>query len=221
LHTDLTTTPRAVPSRVDLLSPTTPERPEVEAFIRGRFARAWGAEVRHFLPTLMSLRDEGGRLLGALGLRPAADRSLFLEHYLDRPVEQALAAAVGEPIDRAGVVEVGNLAVSAPGGGRWLIAALTAYLHAARADWVVFTCGPALRNAFLRLGVELLDLCAAEPARLPVGEAAHWGRYYGQRPRVTAARVSQSHGALRALDEAEDELGRLWRGAGVAGRLAA
>jgi hypothetical protein len=196
-------------------------REEVEQFIRARFSEAWGARVHHFLPRLMSLRDDDGRLLGALGLRPAPGSRLFLEHYLDRPVEQALAAAAGQPVARTGLVEVGNLAVAAPGGGRWLITALTAYLHAAGASWAVFTCGPALRNAFLRLGVVLVDLGGADPASLPPGEADRWGRYYEQGPRVMAARVSQAHAALNALGETRRRLGPLWRRAGQAGRLAA
>jgi hypothetical protein len=211
----------AVPTRVHLSGPGEAGREEVETFIRARFAEAWGADVRHFLPALMSLRDEAGGLLGALGLRPAAQGPLFLEQYLDRPVEQALARATGEPVARTRLVEVGNLAVAAPGGGRWLITALTAYLHGAGAGCAVFTCGPALRNAFLRLGVELIDVGPADPGHLPAGEASRWGRYYEQAPRVTAARVAQSHRALSARSDTRSRLGALWQRAGQAGRIAA
>ena len=102
-----------------------------------------------------------------------------------------------------------------------LITALTAYLHAAGAHWVVFTCGPALRNAFGRLGIDLLDLGPAEVESLPAGEAAAWGRYYEQRPRVMAGRVTEGHAVLASLARNEGTLGALFRSAVQAGSLAA
>jgi len=109
----------------------------------------------------MVLRNDSGRLLAVLGLRETGSEPLFLEQYLDRPVEQALSAAAAYPIYRDSLVEVGNFAAGATGGGRWLITALTAYLYAAGHSWTVFTCGPELQNAFRRPGVDLLDLGAA------------------------------------------------------------
>lgn len=61
-----------VPTRVEIAGPAGPGRDNAEAFIRERFAEAWGADVQHFLPLLMSLRESRGRLLGALALRFAA-----------------------------------------------------------------------------------------------------------------------------------------------------
>lgn len=210
-----------VPTLVQLEGPLAAERADAEGFVRAAFAAAYDAQVKHFLPTLMALRNDSGRLLAVLGLRETGAESLFLEQYLDRPVEQALSAAVACPVDRASLVEVGNFAVGAAGGGRWLITALTAYLYAAGRSWTVFTCGPELQNAFRRLGVELVDLGAADPGRLPADERARWGSYYAQRPRVMAANVAQSHGVLSALFERECALNALWLGALQAGRLAA
>lgn len=202
-----------VPTLVGLNGHGDHRRAEAERFIHACFERAYGADVRHYLPVLMGLREPGGRLLGALGIREAASGPLFLEHYLDHPVEQVLAVTVDRPVDRAGVTEVGNLAVTVPGGGRWLITALTAYLHAVGQEWVVFTCGASLRNAFHRLGLDLLDLGEADPACLPTGEAEHWGRYYDQRPRVMAGPVVRGYGVLSRLLEVERDLRDLWQGA--------
>jgi hypothetical protein len=173
------------------------------------------------MPVLMRLHDGSGNLLGALGLRSARDEALFLERYLDRPVEQALAAGFNTPVDRSAVTEVGNLAVAAPGGGRWLITALTAYLFAARGTWVVFTIGPVLYNAFRRMGLELVDLGPAEPDELSASEQACWGRYYEQKPRVMAGRVEHGYRVLQQICDAENNLSRLWRQAGLAGGRAA
>lgn len=220
MHEQALNTRRVVPTLVAMNVDGDAARREVEAFIHDHFAMVHGADIRSYLPGLMSLRSDDGRLLGALGLRPATGNRLFLENYLDQPIDQALAGALRAPVDRDGLVEVGNLAVGAPGGGRWLITALTAFLHAAHKDWAVFTCGPRLRNAFTRLGIELVDLGPAAIERLPDGEAAHWGDYYEQGPHVMAARVEQSYEALSRLFQQECALTALWRHADEAGRHA-
>lgn len=206
-----------LPTNVRLKAVGAQGRAEAEGFVRRVFAAAHGAEVTHFLPVLMDLRDDEGRLLGVLGLREAAAGGLFLERYLDRPVEARLASATGEPVARNGIVEVGNLAVGSAGGGRWLITALTAFLHAMGKDWVVFTCGPQLRNAFSRMGMDLLDLGEASPACLSEDELARWGSYYDQKPHVMAGRVAHGYQVLSALFEQECALNALWRCAAKAG----
>jgi len=85
----------------------------------------------------------------------------------------------------------------------------------------VFTCGPMLKNAFDRLGIELIDLAVADPGSLTPEETLRWGSYYDTKPRVMAANVSQSHQVLAALFETECALSLLWLGALQAGRLAA
>lgn len=210
-----------IPTLVHLKGPAAEDRVEAESFVRHGFQRAYHAEISQFMPTLMGLRSDSGVLLAVLGLRDAQADTLFLEHYLDMPAEQALSAAVGGPIDRAGMVEVGNFAVGAAGGGRWLITALTAYLHTAGRNWAIFTCGPELRNAFGRLGIELIDIATAKPTRLPGDQARHWGTYYDQQPRVMAANVAHSHQVLAALFDHECTLRALWQGALQAGGRAA
>ena len=210
---------RATPTRVSLCMQASPARQELEALIHGCFTTAYGAEMQEFLPVLLGLREDSGRLLGALGLREGALRGpMYLEHYLDRPVEQALAAAAGGPVARTDVVELGNLAVAAPGGARCLIMVLTAFLHSVGRRWTVFTIGPALRNAFGRLGIELLDLGLADPQLLPPGHQQRWGSYYDQQPRVMASRVSQGHEVLSRLPEAEFAYRALWQNAALVAR---
>ena len=205
----------ATPTLVGIKRRQDQRREEAEAFVRWSFARAYGAEVQRFLPLLLGLRNADDQLLAVLGMRHA-DSALFLEQYLRSPVERALAAASAGPVMRAQITEVGNLAVAGPGGGRWLIAALTAYLYGIGQQWVVFTCGVVLRNTFERMGVELLDLGVADPARLSADEAARWGRYYEQRPRVMAGNVGKGHRAILQSLDATPELRHLWHGAALA-----
>lgn len=176
---------------------TAQSRPEAERLIRAAFARAYRARIRRFLPLLMGLRDREGGLLAACGLRHAALAPLFLEAYLDRPAEAAVAAAAGEPVPRSDLVEVGNLAVTRAGCAPLLIAALTRHLHQGGHRWAVFTAVPALANAFRRLGIPLAPLAPARLAALPAPERSGWGTYYDHGPRVMACRVAD---ALQALE---------------------
>jgi hypothetical protein len=208
---------RGAPTRVGLKDRTDSGRAEAEAFVRRAFAEVHGAKVTQFMPLLMDLRNDQGDLLGVLGLRPAQGGDLFLERYLQQPVEQVLRERVGEVVERSGIMEVGNLAVCEAGGGRWLIVALTAFLHAMHKEWVVFTCGPQLGKAFSRLGLAPLDLGQARADQLSPEEAARWGRYYEQGPRVMAGRVEQGYQVLARLFEQECALHALWRCASLAG----
>jgi len=112
-----------VPTLVQLEGPLAAERAGAEVFVREAFLAAYDARIEHFLPNLMVLRNDRGRLLAVLGMRESGPEPLFLEQYLDRPAEQALSAAAARPVDRDSLVEVGNFAVGAAGGGRWLITA--------------------------------------------------------------------------------------------------
>ena len=65
------------------------QRPALERFIAERFRQAYGAQVSHFCAHLLGLRDAAGKWQAAAGYTPAASGALYLEHYLDRPVEDA------------------------------------------------------------------------------------------------------------------------------------
>lgn len=171
------------------------ERAELEAFVRDVFQRHHGAEVRHFLPQLLGLRNEH-QLRAVLGFSPGGPVPMFLEQYFDQPIEQVVEARIGQPVQRVRIMEVGNLAVASAGGARSLITALTAYLRGAGYDWVGFTAGRGLQNSFARMGIELHVLGPALPERLQEG-AAHWGRYYEQKPQVFLGSVAQGYAALQ------------------------
>jgi hypothetical protein len=171
------------------------ERPRVEGFIRHGFERAYGARLTRLMPTLMALHRDA-EIVAACGLRAAAVEPLFLETYLDQPVEVALSRETATPLVRADIVEVGNLVIARAGYARRLIFHLTTHLHATGPAWVVFTAVPALRNNFRRLGIPLVTLGAADGNRLPATARAEWGDYYEQAPMVTAVCVEAAYSAV-------------------------
>ncbi|HXH64038.1 MAG TPA: thermostable hemolysin [Mariprofundaceae bacterium] len=204
--------------RLDIIESDHADRAEVEAFIRATFFDVYRARVNLFMPHLVRLRTLHDHLVAVVGYRDAANHSLFLEKYLDRPVEDVLSAAVGQPVRREDVVEVGNLADAAPGGARAAIIILTAFLHSAGYRWVVFTGVPKLRNAFGRLGLDPIELTPADPMRLTAQERETWGSYYAGQPLVMAGDIR--HG-FESLDMLRRLLLDTWQDAMSQGRTLA
>ncbi|MCI3944451.1 thermostable hemolysin [Pseudomonas syringae] len=158
-------------------------RESLERFVQDRFRKAHDADVRQFMPELFGLNDASGALCAVAGIRRASVGALFLESYLDRPIEQQVHAAAGRLIERHGIVEVGNLAANSFGSARLSIITVTWLLAMGGLEWVAFTGNASLVNSFNRLGLQPVTLCAADPARL--GEARHtWGTYYDSHPSV-------------------------------------
>jgi len=185
------------PFNVYFSQPDAADRAELEQFISDAFHRAYGAEIRRFKPCLMSLRDRDNKLIAACGFRSAALEPLFLEVYLDKPVEAAISERTGLPVRRSDVVEVGNLSVTEPGTARYLITAIVDQLHATSKQWAVFTAIPVVRNAFIKMGLNPVMLGDADKSRLSPEEQAEWGSYYAQRPQIMAVRRSERHSRPR------------------------
>jgi len=175
------------------------DRGLVEAYIKEGFRTAYGADLQSLMPRLFTLSSDKAGLLCAFGLRAAADSRLYMEQYLDWPVEEAISRHANRPVARSQVIEVGNL-VSSPGGARAAIVSLTRYLHRAGYRWVVFTGVASLRAAFIQLGLCPLVLSAADPARLDPSDLAAWGRYFAAHPQVMAGDIAAGFRALAAAD---------------------
>lgn len=164
------------------------DRAETEQFIRDIFYQVCGAKVRFFLPVLMSLRDPDGKLIAACGIRNAGTERLFLENYMDKPVEELLSERVGSRIQRSDIVEIGNYSVAEMGMSRLLISAIFDQLHATSKQWAVFTAVQIVRNALIKSDIIPIPLCDADINKLPPAEQSEWGSYYEQNPQVMAVR---------------------------------
>lgn len=186
----------ASPRRLATHGRQDPGRSAVESFIRRVFEERYGASLTSFAPVLVSLSDDTG-IVAAAGYRRADGGALFLERYLDAPVDALLAQQSAVAPARADIVEVGHLAATKAGEGRRLIAQLGPHLAAQGFQWVVSTLTEELRQLFLRIGVAPLALGQADPRALG-NDAAAWGRYYAHRPVVLAGHLPQ---ALRRLQQ--------------------
>lgn len=179
--------PRPGPSRFVVVGPGHPQRAEVEAFIAGIFGRHYGARITHWSPWLVALfrRD---RPIAAAGYRRAGE-PLYLERYLDAPIEDTISAAHrGRAIVRPSIVEVGHFASTYPGDGRRLLRPLARHLATLDCHWVTFTATRELRTLFKHFGLVAPSLGRADPARLGPSASA-WGRYFEHKPFVLAGEL--------------------------------
>ncbi len=162
-------------------------------FIADIFARHYGARLPGFMPELITLARDG-YIQAAVGTRSARD-PLFLERYLDEPIETAIERIAGRFVPRSAIAEVGQLAADRPGAGTALMLHLARHLSSVGYEWMALTATEELRGIFVRLGLPLFTIARAAPSRLGE-EAEAWGRYYDHHPLVVCASVSD---AMRRL----------------------
>lgn len=170
--------------------PDTPGREAAQAFIRKVYARRYRAVPHAFAPVLVTLQ-EGDEVVAAAGYCVAGASKLFLEQYLDAPIEQVVAARVGEGIARSTIVEVGHLSAARAGAGWRLIRWLGPHLAAHGLQWVACTMTHETRRMFLRAGIAPIALGPADPRALGQ-EARQWGTYYQHEPVVVAGHLQQA-----------------------------
>lgn len=176
--------------KFELLLQNNPARAQAETFIADKYRRVYNAELNEFLPIIVSISQAGTRA-AAFGLRPGHYRPMFLEQYLDSPVEHQVAALSRQPVDRSSLIEVGNLVISRNGYGPLLLATLAMSLAAAGYEWMVFTVTEQVERLMKRLGFNPHCLVLADPDRLTADKAS-WGTYYANKPRVMIGSLAQA-----------------------------
>lgn len=175
--------------RLSVSTAGSPDRAEHEAFVREAFRRAHGASVRSFMPTLLGLRDPAGRLACVSGYRAATDGALYLEQYLQAPVEVVLGRRVGQAVGREAIVEVGNLASGGCRAAIRMVTVLPRHLLGLGHQWIVFTATSTVHRLLDSVGAPLVELATADAASVAAA-ADDWGSYYRHDPRVFAGRLS-------------------------------
>jgi len=138
----------------------------------------------------------GGRepdSLAALGYRRASDGALFLESYLDGPIEVELGMALGRRVARSEVVEIGNFAADNAFVMLDLWGAAANDL-AGSSEIAVATLTAPLRRMFQRIGLPFISICRALPERLD--GAGEWGSYFHQDPQVCAGPIASGQAAI-------------------------
>lgn len=161
-----------------------------------KYLAAFGASARPDYPAWIEA-GPGRTTAAALGYRRAGDAPLFLEWYLDRPVEALVSQAFGREIARQGIVEIGNFASDNA------LAMVELWGSAANdlsgsSEVAVATLTAPLRRMFARIGLPVIVLAPACPERLGEG-APEWGNYYAQDPQVCAGVIAEGQSAIASF----------------------
>jgi len=168
-------------------------RPDDVSLIRNCYRNVYGANPDPSFGEYAAVASPLGT--GAvLGYRRASEGRLFLETYLDRPIEDHLAVLLDAPVDRARVVEIGNLASINPMAMITLWGAVANDLGA-RDEIAVATLTSTLRRMFTRIGVAIRPIAPARPEGR-VADAAQWGSYYDSDPVVCFGAIAQGQQAI-------------------------
>ncbi len=203
----------AVPVCTDTQTPSLPllsvhetgsgQRDLVETFIHDRYAEAFQANIQNFLPFLMTTHSQQ-QLQGVLGMRSGDSGPLFLEHYLDSPLDVVLAKQLNSNVDRSKILEIGNLAGSR-GSSQRLFIALSEVMVLAGFRWVAFTATTQVSALLSRLGFAPHFVSDADPSRLG-DQRSDWGNYYQHSPCVIVGDVEQAQKTLESNQLAQKML---------------
>jgi hypothetical protein len=170
----------------------------VRQLIADRYHFVHGAWPPADYPAYHVVRGSAGPR-AVLGYRRAAEGPLFLEVYLDQPIEEVLAQGLGRRPDRALIVELGAHA-SDQSNATVRLWAEAARVLAPEAEFAVAVLTARMRSMFRRIGLAFVELAPARPERLGAGVEA-WGRYYEADPVVCAGEIAVGGACLAAWCE--------------------
>lgn len=179
------------PTVIDISGHQAPERARVEAFIADIYRRSYGAQIKVTYPTLMSVRNEDGHILAAVGYRSAGEEPLFLEQYTKRPVEEIVSGLYSRSVGRGQIGEIGNLASEGRGASVFLFAAIASYLLRQGINFATVTGTKQLHDRFSTMGLNPHVVCGASREAL-AQQQGDWGSYYDTEPRVLAGSLEES-----------------------------
>lgn len=163
-----------------------------------QYQRHFGCALRDHYPAYFCLENQG-QLLGVCGFR-AATGQLFLEQYLEAPVETLLPTENGHAPSRSEIVELGAFAVRHRGLALLLMNCLAPALQDMGFVHAVCTATLPVRRCLRTLGISAANLGRAEASCLSNSES-DWGSYYSMRPAVIHGAIALTADSLRGVFE--------------------
>lgn len=168
-------------------------RTELESRIRAGFGQHFQACIEGFMSDLAIYQHACGAE-GVIGIRDAAAEMLFLESYLDRPIEVVVRQCAGLSVRREQIAEVGQFVVSDRDIVSDFFRDLVLFLQSQGFDWVCFTGTNRIRALLSRMGFEGRPVATATRDRI-VYSADDWGTYYEHEPVVVIGKLSDPQGS--------------------------
>lgn len=171
------------------------ERARVENYIANVFSESFNADLKEFMPLLVTFENQNGEIFAALGIRFADQQILFAEQYSHKEIDTVVLEKFNILDKREHIVEIGSLASTKSGYAHHLFLAMTKILTSWRYQWLTFTGIPAVINVFRKLKLNPIELCNATIKDL-VHSDTNWGSYYDKNPKVMIGDVFNANNYL-------------------------
>ena len=165
------------------------------SMIASAYREGFGAQLQPSFAHYLQVGDDP-RSGAALGYSKAGDGALFLERYLDRPIEQLAATVLARTVSRAQIVEIGNFAASDAAAVPKLWCKAAAILGP-ECEFAVATLTRPLRWKLSRAGVIFHVLAPANSACMGKQQPL-WGSYYQHDPQVCIGEIAAGGHAISA-----------------------
>ncbi|RQW64880.1 thermostable hemolysin [Vibrio viridaestus] len=172
-----------------------PQKSEIENYIYQRYSRAFQATLNEFMPQYLVLYQHE-KLISACGFQHAQYRPLFLEQYLDEPIELLIKRHFGVAT-RSSIIEFGQLASFSNRFSLIHFSLMTSYLIEQGFEWCVCTVTAPLFALMERMGLKPLSIGSADPLR--VDGYSNWGQYYSHQPQLVLGNLKVAQSQLTSL----------------------
>lgn len=163
---------------------------KTQFYIEQQYARCYNAKITCDYDDLIVVRDRNKQPLAAAGFRAAGmaekQQSLYLESYLDQPLECLLSEQYQTEIKREELVEIGNFVATNNRAAFILMQHLWSWLQSHGYIYALLTCTELLERRLRGLPVTVLSTAQASRVSNP----QQWGSYYQQNPKVMVGKLS-------------------------------
>ena len=166
-------------------------RPKLEAFISSSYKQVFNAKLKNYLPNLVAATSVNDEIQAAFGYCDAGRKSLFLESYLDKPIETLLSQRLGCPIKRQKIVEVGNLSITRNTNSVKIMRDIASHLQSFGYEWIVCTATRYLRMLFIKSGSRPIAIAQASQSKVNQ-DGTDWGNYYATPTEILVGNINQS-----------------------------
>ncbi len=171
-------------------------------FTRDQYHLRFQCELRDFYPNTISLY-EMDELVAVAGYRGAGSAPLFLERYLDLPIETCIQNTFATPTKRHEIVELGGFAALNRKAAFRLMASVAPVLKKLGFKVLACTANKPIQNCLTRLGLNPAFISEAT-AKDAKSSASNWGSYYTGQPRVLAGNITAGIYKLKEFEEQRD-----------------
>jgi len=151
-------------------------------FTKDQYEERFACELSEFHPNTVSVY-ENNILTAVAGFRGAASGQLFLEQYLDTPIEDCIWAKFTPPAKRHEIVELGGFAASSRHAAFPLMMYLAPALHKLGYTKLVCTANKPIQICLKRLGLNPIFVADADQTKLAASDE-RWGTYYKGHPQI-------------------------------------